>query len=48
MNRWHIYTMLKGLMRINENNIEAIKKMDIEELREGVIEFLLAKKRQAK
>ena len=49
MNRWMLYGMLKrGLMlqeKTDEKIIKEIEKMNIEELKEGVIEYLLMIKR---
>ena len=49
MNRWMLYGMLKrGLMlqeKTDEKIIKEIEKVNIEELKEGVIEYLLMIKR---
>jgi hypothetical protein len=45
MNRWELYALLKKERTLQaENIINLIKSMSLEELSEGVIEYLLAKK----
>ena len=50
MNRWMLYGMLKRGLMLQETNdekiIKEIEKMNIEELKEGVIEYLLMIKRE--
>lgn len=41
LNRWHIYNALKNG---NEIDIQEVEIADPEEVKEGVIEYLLAKK----
>jgi hypothetical protein len=46
VDRWQLYEWLKG-DRIPENAASLIESMSIQELREGTIEFLLTKQREA-
>ena len=50
MSRWDIYELLKGssiLQRMSlDEIIKGIEKVGIKELREGVTEYLMAKKRE--
>lgn len=46
MNRWQLMEILKGNKKATTKDIHEIEKMDIEELREAVIEIALAVKRQ--
>lgn len=41
LNKWHIYNALKGEREID---IKEIEKTEPEEVKEGVIEYLLTKK----
>jgi hypothetical protein len=42
-NRWSIYEMLKGNKRLT---ITEIEKINAEEIKEGVIEFILSKEKE--
>ena len=44
-NRWMLYELFKWNRPIDETAIEGVANMDEKELREGVIEILLLKKR---
>lgn len=46
MNRWNLYEMLKTNEVISNKEISKIENMNPEELREGVIEFILSKNKQ--
>lgn len=48
MNRWHVYAMLKGEKVFNEQEIRNIEHMNITEIKEGLIEFLIMKNRDVK
>ncbi len=43
--RWMLYELFKGNRPIDDSAISSLENMDVKELREGVIEWLLAKKR---
>lgn len=45
VDRWQVYEWLKG-NRVPENAVSLIETMNVKELREGVIEFLLSRKLQ--
>ncbi|MDK2879637.1 MAG: hypothetical protein PWR06_2353 [Thermoanaerobacteraceae bacterium] len=44
-NRWMLYELFKGNRPIDDTAIEGVANMDEKELREGIIEILLLKKR---
>lgn len=46
MNRWQIYELFKYPEMITDKSIIEIEYMDLEELREGVIEYLLMLKKE--
>lgn len=46
MNKWNLYELLKGNTREPSEIIKVINSMSIIDLREGVIEYLLARKRE--
>lgn len=43
--RWMLYECFKGNRLIDNSDIVSIENMDVKELREGVIEWLLSRKR---
>ncbi|WP_228604484.1 hypothetical protein [Clostridium botulinum] len=45
MNRWRVYEILKGNIEIN---ITEIEQTAAEEIKEGLIEFLITKEKQIK
>lgn len=44
-NRWEVYELLKGTMPIDDITIQQVERMDVRELREGIIEYLLVKRK---
>ena len=46
MNRWNLYEKLKNNAEIDIKTVNAIHEMDCEEIKEAVIEYLLARSRQ--
>ena len=46
MNRWQLIEILKGNKKATVEDINKIEKMDIVELREAIIEIVLAVNRQ--
>lgn len=47
-NRWHVYCLLKGVMKPSKDYIKSVNEMDPIEIKEGLIEFLLARERTGK
>ena len=43
--RWMLYELFKGKRLLDDNAISSLENMDIKELREGVLEWLLSIKR---
>lgn len=48
MDRWKVYEILKNKEKINLDTIKEIENMNATEVKEGLIEWLLADRRQAK
>ena len=46
MNRWHIYEILKNNVIPDKSTIRKIENMDPEEIKEGLIEWLILRDRQ--
>ena len=47
MNRWYLYELFKGTRFADDATVEQIEKMSEKELKEGVIEFLIMKRKNA-
>jgi hypothetical protein len=43
--RWMLYELFKGNRPIDDSAISSLENMDVKELREGVLEWLLSRKR---
>lgn len=43
--RWMLYEVLKGNRPIDDITIQQVERMDANELREGIIEYLLVKRK---
>jgi len=46
--RWQLYETLKGNRFVDDDIINTVEVMDIGELREGLLEYLIVKQRQCK
>lgn len=48
MGRWQVYEILKNKEKINIDTIKKIENINAEEVKEGLIEWLLAYRRETK